>query len=164
MSRPVARDFFDKARERVSFGMFVAGAAAVVGSVLDWVTFSLPEPVGSINLSNQRPSPPISGFEAGDGRWVMAAGAVIIVCSILLVLKGRALYAGLAFCASLVVGAIAISDYKGVGDVSSDLSRKLDVVGEPHVAIGLTLVAIAALLGLIMSVAGVAATPSGDRD
>lgn len=159
MSPPVARDFFDTARERVAAGLFVAGATAVVGSVLDWVTFSLPEPVGSVNVSNQRPSPPISGLDAGDGRWVMAAGAVLIVCSIMLVLRGRALYAGISFCASIVIGAIAISDYKDVGDISSDLSRRLDIVGEGHVAIGLTLVAIASLMGLILSVAGIAAAP-----
>ena len=163
MGQPIERDFFDKARERVAAGLFVAGAAAVVGSVLDWVTFSLPEPVGTVSQTNQKPSPPISGFDAGDGRWVMAGGAVIILCAILLVLRRQALYAGLALCASIVIGSIAISDYKGVGDISSDLSRRLDVIGEPHVAAGLTLVAIAALLGLIVSVAGIAATPRANR-
>jgi hypothetical protein len=159
MGQPDARDFFDRAREVVSAGLFVAGAAAVVGSLLDWVTFTLPEPLGTVNVSNQSPSPPISGFDLGDGRWVMGAGIVVIVCAFLLVIQGRALWAGIALIASIVIGSIAISDYRGVGDLTSDVSRELDLVGEPHAATGLVLVAIAALIGLIVSVAGVAATP-----
>ena len=161
MGQPAGRDFLDRAREKVSAGLFVAGAAAIVGSLLDWVTFTLPEPLGSVNVSNQRPSPPISGFDAGDGRWVMAAGIAIILCAFLLVLRAQAVYAGISLIASIMIGGIAISDYKGVGDLTSDLSRRLDLVGEPHAAVGLTLVAIAALLGLIVSVAGIAATPRG---
>lgn len=161
MGQPAARDFFERAREVVSAGLFVAGAAAVVGSLLDWVSFSLVEPAGSAIRPGQHASPPVSGFDVGDGKWVLGAGIVIIVAAFLLVLRRAAVYAGLALVASIVIGSIAISDYRGVANLTSDIARKLNLVGEPHPALGLTLVAMAALLGLVVSVAGIAATPRG---
>ena len=43
MADPPARDIFDRAREWVSAALFLAGALAIVGSLLDWVTFSVTE-------------------------------------------------------------------------------------------------------------------------
>ena len=157
------RDFFDRARGMVSAGLFLAGAAAVIGALLDWFTFTLPEPKGTVNVSNQHPSLPISGFDGVHGRWVVAGGIVLIACAFLLVLRGRGIYAGLGLLASVMIGSLAISDYRGVGDVGSDVSRQLNLVGEAHVAAGLVLVVAAALLGVIASVAGIAATPRSDR-
>jgi hypothetical protein len=157
MADAPARDFFDKAREWVSAALFLAGALAIVGSLLDWVTFTLEEPL--LGTLADEPSEPLTGFDVGDGRWVAAAGAVVIVSAFLLVLRRSAGMAGLSLVASIVIGAIAISDYRGVGDLTSDLARELDLVGEPHAAIGLTLVVAGAILGLIASVAGIAATP-----
>ncbi|HEY7876476.1 MAG TPA: hypothetical protein VIG64_15280 [Actinomycetota bacterium] len=159
MADAPARDFFDKARELVSAALFVAGALAIVGSLLDWVTFTLDPPL--FGVIAPRPSDPISGFDVGDGWLVAGAGVVLIAAAFLLVLRRRAGFAGLGLLASMFIGAIAISDYRGVGDLTSDLARELDLVGEPHAAIGLTLVVAASILGLIASVAGIAATPRG---
>jgi hypothetical protein len=154
MSRPVARDFFDKARARVSAGLFIAGAVAIVGSLLDWVVFKL-DPSA---LPNQDASLPISGLDVGgDGAVALGAGIALIVCAFLLVLRRRALYSGLALLASVVIGAIGISDYRGVADLAPNVR-----VGEARPGIGLTLVVFAAILGLIASVAGIAATPRTD--
>jgi hypothetical protein len=162
MGRGAERDFFDKARDAVGAGLFLAGAAAIIGAMLDWFTFTLPEPAGTVNVGNQRPSLPISGFDGRHGWWVVGGGIVLVVCAFLLVLRGRAVYSGIALLASIVVGSLAISDYRGAGEIGSDLSRQLNIVGETHVAAGLILVVAAALLGVISSVAGIAASPRTD--
>jgi hypothetical protein len=154
MSRPVARDFFDKARERVSAALFLAGAVAIVGSLLDWVVFKL----DSSALPNQAASLPISGLDVGnDGAVALGGGIFLIVCAFLLVLRGRAFYAGLSLVASIVIGAIAISDYRGVADLAPAVR-----IGEARPGLGLALVAAASVLGLIASIAGIAATPRSD--
>jgi hypothetical protein len=155
MDDSLARDAFDRAREWVSGALFLAGALAIVGSLMDWVTFDFDDE-RFLELGVE-PSDPISGFDVGDGWWVAAAGVVLIGAAFLLVLRGRG--AGLSLVASIVIGGIAISDYRGVGNVTSDLARELNLVGEPHPAIGLTLVAVAAILGMLASIAGIAATP-----
>lgn len=155
MADPTASgDAFETARQWVSGLLFLAGALAIVGSLMDWVTFTLDEPViGKV----VPPSDPVSGFDVGDGWFVAVAGAVVIAAAFSLVIRRRG--AGLSLLASMVIGGIAISDYRGVGNPTSDLARELDVVGDAHVAIGLTLVVAAAILGLLASVAGIAATP-----
>jgi hypothetical protein len=60
--------------------------------------------------------------------------------------------------ASIVIGAIGVSDYRSIGEVTAEI----DLIGIPHPAIGLTLVVAAAILGLLASIAGVAATPRRD--
>jgi hypothetical protein len=156
MADPPAREFFDRAREWVSGALFLAGALAIVSSMLDWVTYKLgPGPTPGITF---RVSEPRSGLDVGDGRWVLGAGIVIIVAAFLLVLRQKAGYAGLAMLASIVIGAIGVSDYRGIGEVT----KEVDLVGVPHVGIGLTLAVAAAVLGLLASIAGIAATPRRD--
>lgn len=154
MADSPAREFFDRARGWVSGGLFLAGALAIIGSLLDWVTFTVAEQA----VPDVRPSAPRSGLDVPDGRWVIGAAIVIIVCAFLLVLRRRAGYAGLAMLASILIGAISVSDYRGI----ADLTTEVGLVGIPHVGVGLTLVVAAAILGLLSSIAGVAATPRTD--
>ncbi len=154
MADPAARDIFDKAREWVSAALFLAGALAIVGSLLDWVTFTVAEPA----VPGVRPSDPISGLDIGDGKVVAGAGVVMILGAFMLVLRQKAAYAGLAMIASVVAGAISVSDYRSIGEVTA----QVNLVGVPHVATGLTLVVVASFLGLVASIAGVLATPRRD--
>ncbi|MEA2477017.1 MAG: hypothetical protein QOC87_1216 [Actinomycetota bacterium] len=158
VQQPPTRDIFDSARIVASILIGIAGALAIVGSVMDWVNFTLPE-AGTGAPHHQGPSAPIGGLDVRDGNIVIIAGVVLLVAALLLVVSAKGRWALLGLISSVVIGAIAIADYRGLGDVSSVLSRKLNVVGEAHAAAGLTLVAGAALLGLIASVLGIAATP-----
>ena len=147
-----ARDAFDTARGWASGGLFLAGALGILGSLADWVRFTLDE---NLAVEGARPTPPLTGFDVGDGWWAAGASLVMIAGAFLLVLRARPGFGGLCLIASIVLGAIAISDYRGV----SDYEPKINFVGEPHAAIGLILVVAAAILGLFASIAGIAATP-----
>lgn len=136
--------------------MFAGGAAAIIGSLLDWVTITPPPRLPAAEVENAQP---FTGIEATDGWWVIAGGVVLIAAAFLVVLRRRSGWAWLAFLASVVIGSIAIADYRGIGDLESALSQRMDVVGDAEPALGITLVAAGALVGLISSVAAVAATP-----
>jgi hypothetical protein len=154
MADSPAREFFDRAREWVSGGLFLAGALAIVGSLLDWVTFTVTDQA----VPGVRPSDPLSGLDVGDGGVVIAAAVIVILSAFLLVLRQRAGHAGIAMLASIVIGAIGVSDYRDIGEVSAEV----ELIGVPHVGIGLTLVVAASILGLLASIAGVAATPRSE--
>ncbi|MDQ3878064.1 MAG: hypothetical protein M3290_06910 [Actinomycetota bacterium] len=158
MQQAPTRDIFDRARIVSAVLMALAGTLAIVGSVMDWVNFTLPE-TSSGAPHHQPPSAPVGGLDVRDGNVVIIAGVILLVAALMLAVSAKGRWALLGLLGSIVVGAIAIADYRGLGDVSSVLSRKLDVVGEAHAAAGLILVALSALLGLFSSVAGVAATP-----
>jgi O-antigen ligase len=98
-------------------------------------------------------------LEAGDGWWVLGAGIAMALLATLLVLRGKSFYAWLAFLVAILIGGIAFSDFNAVGDSSSELWRRMDRVGDVDAGFGLTLVAAAGVIGVIASVAGVAATP-----
>jgi hypothetical protein len=163
---PNAPDFFDRARAAAAVALVVTGSLAVAGCFLRWVTFSLDEPPGT--TTTQQPSAPIAGTKVSDWKVVLVAGAVVIVCAILLAIRKRSLYAWICFLASMVIGAIAVADYRGLGDPTSGFLRGLEralhttVQGKAQPGIGLTLVAIAGVGGLIVSVVGIAATPHRD--
>lgn len=146
-------NFLDKARGVAAAGMIAAGAAAILGSLLDWVTIEAPA------LFTGAPSEPFTGVEARDGWWTLGGGVVLVAASVLLTFRRRSLYPWLGFLTSLVIGAIATADYRAIGDVTSPLGRRMDVVGDAEPAIGLILVAVSALIGAIASLTGVAATP-----
>ena len=150
MADSPAREVFESARVWVSGALFLAGSMAIIGSLLDWVTFVIDDE--RVLELGARPSSPVSGFDVGDGRWAAAAGVAIIVAAFLLVIRGRG--AGLSLLASIVAGAVAIADYRDLTNLTADLAS-----GEPQAGIGLTLVVAAAILGLLASVAGIAATP-----
>jgi hypothetical protein len=163
---PTAPDFFDRARVAAASALVVMGVLAIVGCFLKWVTFSLDEPGGT--TTSQSPTAPIAGTKVSDWKVVLVAGALVVVCAFLLAIRKRSLYAWICFLASIVIGAIAGADYRGLGDPTSGFLRGLEralhatVQGKAQPGIGLTLVAIAGVGGLIASVVGIAATPHRD--
>jgi hypothetical protein len=160
---PDGHDFFDHARLFAAGGLFLAGGLAIAGCFLAWVTFSLGEPASFRN--DHGPPPPILGIQVSDWKVVLMGGLVVVVCAILLASRKRSLYAWISFIASIIIGAIAVADYRGLGDPTSGFIRGLEnsvhanLHGEAHPGIGLTLVAIGGVGGLIASVIGIAATP-----
>lgn len=159
------QDFFDRARAFAVAGMVLAGACGIVGSMVDWVTIRERQVADDVDFGaatgeiEPGQGKPFTGIEARDGWFTLIAGLVVIFCSGMLFLTKRGGFAWIAFWASVVVGGIAFADYRGVGEVTAAISQRMDVGAEAVPAIGLTLVAAAAMLGLISSVAGVAATP-----
>ena len=144
--------------------MILAGLAGVTGAFLDWVSIEPPPrlPTGTDFEGQQfgeRGKPePFTGIEAGDGWVVVGGGAVLIAAGVLLIAGRRAGW--LAFLATIPIGAIAIADYRAIVEPTSALADKMDLFGDVSPAIGLTLVAVSAVLGLIASVMAIAATPS----
>ena len=142
--------------------MVAAGLAAILGTFLDWVSLTLPP---TIPADQRDRAVPFSGMDTSDGKLVLIGGVLLIVFGLALYLRRRSLWGWLGFLASVIVGIIAIADYRAIGSVTSDLSREMDVVGQPSPGVGITMVAAAALIGLIASLAGVAASPGpSDED
>ncbi|MGH2730383.1 MAG: hypothetical protein ACRDJI_07200 [Actinomycetota bacterium] len=151
MSEPPAQDFMERARSVAASVLFAAGLAAILGSVIDWVTIEPPP-----RLPSDQNAEPFTGVEADDGWWVIAAAVLVITSAVLLVLRRRSLYGWLGFAASTVIGSIAVADYRGV----EELAERMDRVGrDVDPGLGLSLVAAAALVGLLASAAGAAASP-----
>lgn len=159
MASPSTGDYFDRARAVSASILFAAGAAAVIGSFLDWVTVDALPPEVPAEQSHRLP--PFSGLELGDGWFVLAAGVVMLVGAFFIVMRGTASYAWLTFFAAVVIGGIAISDYRGIADVHIDMEG---IGTDPAPGLGLTLVAAAGIIGLIGSVGAIAASPSRPRD
>jgi hypothetical protein len=148
-------DYFDKARSIAASVLFASGAAAIIGAVLDWVTVEERPP--NVPADQLDRLPPLSGIEVEDGWYVIGAAAVIWVSAFFIVLRRRAIYSWLAFVASIVIGAIAVADYRDVDGLLSDVEG----IGRgPEPGVGLLLVAAAAFVGMVAAVAGVAASPS----
>lgn len=141
----------------------MAGVAAVVGSVVDWVTVTPPpEPPAGIDFqeepfAEEESSEPFTGLEAGDGWLTAAAGGAQLVAGLLLITRRRGGWLGIL--ASVPIGAIAISGYRALDSPTSGLLERTDTVGDVDPSLGLTLISAAALVGLISAVIGVAATP-----
>jgi hypothetical protein len=159
------RDVFDRARSWAAAIMLAAAAAAIVGSMLDWVTISAPSGLrrdlgfGRDVFDEQRISEPFTGLEARDGWWTLGAGAVLAIAAVLLLITKQGRYAWLGFLAAMVIGAVAFADYRSIGEISSSLSHRMDIRGEATPAIGIVLVSGAALAGLLGSVTGITASP-----
>jgi LPXTG-motif cell wall-anchored protein len=160
-------DFFDKARRVAVAALIAAGAATIVGSTLDWVTIS-ERPVLQQGVDFQEQNrfleepevtEPFTGLEAEYGYYSLAGGIVVLAGALLLLWRKRGKYAWLAFIASIGIGAIAISAYRGIADSSSALYQTMDIIGRAEPALGVTLVTAGAIVGLLASVVGVAATP-----
>ncbi len=164
------RDFFEVARKWAAIALIAAGMLAVIGSMLDWVTITVrPSLSENIDFGTQREgieaperTEPFTGLEAGEGYYVLGAGVVQVAAGVLLLLQHRARYAWIGLLAAVVVGAIAFADFRGVGDLSSSISRRMEIVGQARPALGLTLVAAAAFVGVLGAAAGVAASPKRD--
>ena len=146
--------------------IMASGAAAILGSTLDWVTITPPPKVRpalrEMDLQGVKASEPFTGIEAGDGWWVLGAGVVLILAAGMLILRRRSLYAWIALLAAMVIGGITFADFRAIGNLSSGLSRRMDIVGLAKPSLGITLVAASALVGIVASGAGIAATPRTD--
>ena len=151
------RDYFERARAWSSTGLVLAGALLVAGSLLDWVSVDeLPE---TIPAGQARFAEPFNGFDVGDGYMTAGIGIVLAGCAVMIMLKAKSSYAWLAFFASMVAGAIAISDYRDI----DGLFEQFGGIGRGvSPGIGITLVAVGAVLGFVSSVAAIAASPRTD--
>ena len=161
--RGVGGDYFERARA-ISIALLVlAGALAIAGSFMDWTTKgTVPK---ELRLQSGFPviqdllSDPVTGFDAGDGKVVIAAAVFVLVAAMLLAVTRQGRYGLLAVLASVVTGAVAIAAYRSLGDTTSDFFRKLDLAGEIDPGIGLILVAIAGLLGVLAGSLGMISSP-----
>jgi hypothetical protein len=160
-------DFFERARRVAVAVLLAAGAACVIGGVLDWATLErCPEIVPGSNFDESEledpPPCPVRGVDTTEGKIAIAAGFGTLAAAILLTLKVRGSYAWLALLTSVVAGSFAISAYRGIGDANSSISRRLGLIDAYEPGIGLILVAAAAVIGVLAAVGGIAATPARD--
>jgi hypothetical protein len=153
MSGSPPGDYFERARAIAGSVLFAAATAAIIGSILDWVIVAQEPPVVPTDQLDRLP--PFTGLEVGDGWFVIAAAVVVLLSAFFIVMKAK--LAWLAFFGSVIIGGIAISDYRGI----ADLHLELEGIGrDPAPGLGLTLVAAAGVIALIASVAAIAASPS----
>jgi LPXTG-motif cell wall-anchored protein len=148
-------NYFDRARGVAVAILIAAAVAAIIGSLLEWVTITPPP----TEAGRRQASEPFTGIEAGDGWYVIAAAVVLGLAAVGLYLRRRVLYAGIAFVAAIVIGAIAFADYRGIGEITSAISERMNVVGDADPAAGIMLVAAGAFAGLVGAVIGIVATP-----
>jgi LPXTG-motif cell wall-anchored protein len=164
-SRSSSADIFDRARAVAVAALVAAAATAILGSFLDWVTITeRPRLAPGTDFGGQQVeapefSEPYTGVEARDGWIVVGAGVVLLASALGLAVRRRKVYAILAFLAATVAGGIAFADYRGIGDISSSISDRMEIVGDPEPAIGITLVAVAAIVGLAGAITALVATP-----
>lgn len=165
---PMQGDFFDRVRTVAVAVMVAAGAALVLGSILEWVTIT--EAPGLVQdfdfgennnelVEEPKVSEPFTGLETTYGTFSLASGIVLATAALMLFVRRRAGWAWLGFAAAMVSGGLAIAAYRGIADTASPLYKSLDIVGRAEPSLGLTLVAAGAISGLVSSAAGVAATP-----
>ena len=145
--------YFDRVRAISAAFLLAAGAAAIVGSLLDWVTV---EPPIIIPAEQADRVAPFTGIEANDGWFVIALAILLILFAVMLVWRKRGIWAGAAFVVSMFIGGIGIADYRGIDQIFYDEMRR---AGDPTPALGLTLVAVAGFVGLAASASAIAATP-----
>lgn len=149
-----SRDYFDRARAWAATGLFVGAVLTITGSFLDWVNVRI---LPRVIPADQAPrAGPFSGFEVNDGWVTLVAGIVMATAAVFLVTRARSSFAWLGFAAAVVTGGIAISDYRGIDELFVEFQG---IGRDPDPGIGIALVAIGSLLGLVSSVAGIAATP-----
>ena len=157
-------DFFARARLVSVAVLLLVGVVSVIGGVLDWATIDpCPEIVpGSTFDESELDDPlcPVRGIDTTEGKVVIVAGFVILAAAILLILRSKASFGWLALVSSIIAGSSAISAYRGIGDVDSSISRRFGLIDSYDPGVGLTVVAAAAVLGVIAAVVGIAATPS----
>ena len=146
------RDYFERGRTWAAMGLLLAAILLVVGSLLHWVSIDrLPE---TIPADQARFAEPFNGFDVRDGYFTMGAGVLLALCAVAIVVKGR--YAWLAFLVSMVAGAVAISDYR---DIDGLFNEYQGIGAGIDPGIGLTMVAVGALIAVIASATAIAATP-----
>ncbi|HYN37263.1 MAG TPA: hypothetical protein VEV82_09855 [Actinomycetota bacterium] len=168
MQQASGLDFFTKARVWAGSIVLLAGLCAIVGSAVDWVTVTPPpkpppgvdfedRPFGSDDSSDS-----FSGLEVRDGWVTLISGAALMTGGMLLIMRRRGGW--LAVFASIPIGAVTLSAYRAIDSPTSGLLERTETVGDVDPGLGLTLLAGAALVGLIAGVIGLAATPNEETD
>ena len=151
------RDTFDRARSLAAAFLVAAGAAVILGVVLDWVTV---EPPPIIPADHQEQTQPFTGLETKSAPYLLIGAGAVILLALLLVARRRPMYAWAAFLTSMAIGAIAFQNYRDLSSPGSELFyEQMDRVGDPAPAIGLMLVAAGGIVGVIAGAAGVSSIP-----
>lgn len=153
MSDAETSDYFDRARSIAAAFMVAAGAAAIVGSLLDWVTI---EPPVIIPADQAPRTEAFSGVDAKDGLFIIGGGVLLLLFALLIFLRRRSIWGWAGFLVSMIIGAVGVADYRGIEQIFYD---EMNRIGSPAPALGLSLVVAAGFIGLVASAAGVAATP-----
>jgi len=156
MSRAEPRDFFDLARSFAMALLVGAGVAAIVGTALHWVTIQPPEVVPQDQADALAA---FRGIETSDGRLILVGGVILVASALALGFRKTSGPAWIALFTSVIVGAIAIADYRDITTVFYDEMQR---IGRPSPALGLLLDAAAGIVGLIGSLMGIAASPRRD--
>lgn len=163
MQRTSGIDFTTKVRVVAGAVLLIVGVLGVVGSVVDWVTITPPgSPPPGVDFEGDPFIPnestePFNGLEAGDGYVTLVASGLILAAGFLLVIGRKG--GGLGFVSSMLLGAVAISAYRGTSSPGSVLMERTDTAGDPDPALGPLLLGIAAVTGLVAAALAVAATP-----
>jgi hypothetical protein len=157
-------DLFERVRRAAIAVLLASGAASVIGGVLDWASLErCPEIVEGSSFDEselEEPPPcPLRGIDTIEGKAVVGAGFLMLFAAIMLTLKERAGYAWLALVMAIVSGSAAIAAYRGIGDANSSISRRFGLIEAYEVALGLNVVAAAAIVAFVASVAAITATP-----
>lgn len=149
--------YFDRARSVAAACMLAAGVAASAGTFLDWVTIVPPERIPEEQAERVAT---FRGIETSDGWIVLLAAGVILLSAVLLVVRKRSMYGWIGFFSSMLIGGIALADYRGIEELFYD---EMNRIGDPSPAFGLTLVAASSLVGIIASAIGAAASPAPEQ-
>jgi LPXTG-motif cell wall-anchored protein len=134
--------------------MVAAGAAVILGTVLDWVTVTPPPIIPADQIPNTEP---FTGLETKSAPYLLIGAGVVILSALLLVARRKSFYGWLGFLASMVLGGIAFQNFRGINELFFD---QMEGVGEPDPALGLLLVVAGAVVGVIAAAAGAAGAPS----
>ena len=147
------RDIFDKARSVAAAFLVAAGAAVLLGTVLDWVTVK-PPPI--IPIEQEPALEPFTGLETKSAPYLVIMAGAVIILALLMVTRKKLIYAWGAFLCSIVIGAIAFQNYRGIDELFYEQMQR---IGDPSPALGLTLVAAGGVIGVIAGAAGASAIP-----
>jgi hypothetical protein len=153
VTKPPTRDAFEKARSIAAAFMVAAGAAVIIGTLLDWVSIT-PPLITPVDLIPQ--TEPFTGLETKSAPYLLIAAGVLILSALMLVVRRKSLYAWLGFLASMVIGAIGFQNYRGMDELFYD---QMERIGEPSAGLGLLLVVAGGIIGLIAGAAGIAGAP-----
>ena len=153
VTKAPTRDAFDKARSIAAAFMVAAGAAVILGTVLDWVTVTPPPIIPVDQIPNTEP---FTGLETKSAPYLLIGAGAVILTALLLVARRKSFYAWLGFLASMITGGIAFQNFRGINEL---FFEQMEGVGEPDPAMGLFLVVAGAVVGVIAAAAGAAGAP-----
>ena len=154
MTEGSTRDTFDTARSVAAVGMVAAGAATIVGTLMDWVTITPPV---LIPIDQVAQAEPFTGLDTKSGPYLLIAAGVMILSALLLVVRRRPLYAWIGFLSTMIIGGIGFQNYRGLDEL---FFEQMDGIGTPAPGLGLRLVVAGGIVGLIAVAGGLAGTPA----